>query len=159
MFLRDGDEVYRTYFIDARGDEALGSTWSFLDITAYGRQEAWEDSPGTGRRPRPTPGAAGTTSTTTHSDVLAHVAGIPVEEALLAALALLAGVTVIAGYVRATAAASRRRSDGEVARTASLPARASTGPGHPRRLGDVGAAGDRSPCPGTRRSIGICASR
>jgi len=31
VFLRDGDEVYRTYFIDARGDEALGSTWSFLD--------------------------------------------------------------------------------------------------------------------------------
>ena len=28
VFLRDGDEVYRTYFIDARGDEALGSTWS-----------------------------------------------------------------------------------------------------------------------------------
>jgi hypothetical protein len=36
--------------------------------------------------------------------VLAHVAGIPVEEALLAAPALLAGVTVIGGYVRATAA-------------------------------------------------------
>ena len=32
-------------FIDARGDEALGSTWSFLDITPYGRQEEWEDSP------------------------------------------------------------------------------------------------------------------
>ena len=45
VFLRDGDDVYRTYFIDARGDEALGSTWSFLDITPYGRQEAWEDSP------------------------------------------------------------------------------------------------------------------
>ena len=41
VFLRDGDEVYRTYFIDARGDEALGSTWSFLDITPYGRQEEW----------------------------------------------------------------------------------------------------------------------
>ena len=35
--------------------------------------------------------------------MLAHVAGIPVEEALLAAPALLAAVTVIAGYVRATA--------------------------------------------------------
>jgi predicted dithiol-disulfide oxidoreductase (DUF899 family) len=45
VFLRDGDEVYRTYFIDARGDEALGSTRSFLDITPYGRQEEWEDSP------------------------------------------------------------------------------------------------------------------
>jgi predicted dithiol-disulfide oxidoreductase (DUF899 family) len=42
---RDGDEVYRTYFVDARGDEALGSAWSFLDITPYGRQEEWEDSP------------------------------------------------------------------------------------------------------------------
>ncbi|HYJ49611.1 MAG TPA: hypothetical protein VEX12_06800 [Microbacterium sp.] len=38
------------------------------------------------------------TSTTTHSDVLAHVAGVPVEEALLAAPALLAGVTAIVGY-------------------------------------------------------------
>ena len=43
--LRDGDEVYRTYLIDARGDEALGSTWSLLDITPYGRQEEWEDYP------------------------------------------------------------------------------------------------------------------
>jgi predicted dithiol-disulfide oxidoreductase (DUF899 family) len=44
-FVRDGDDVYRTYFIDARGDEAMGSTWSYLDITALGRQEEWEDSP------------------------------------------------------------------------------------------------------------------
>jgi predicted dithiol-disulfide oxidoreductase (DUF899 family) len=44
-FLRDGDKVFRTYFIDARGDEAMGSTWSYLDITALGRQENWEDSP------------------------------------------------------------------------------------------------------------------
>ena len=61
-----------------------------------------------GRRPRRIPGAAGTTRTTTRSDVLAHVAGIPVEEALLAAPALLAGAAVIAGYVRATAARRRR---------------------------------------------------
>jgi predicted dithiol-disulfide oxidoreductase (DUF899 family) len=44
-FLRDGDRVFRTYFVDARGDEAMGSTWSYLDITALGRQEEWEDSP------------------------------------------------------------------------------------------------------------------
>jgi predicted dithiol-disulfide oxidoreductase (DUF899 family) len=44
-FLRDGDDVYRTYFVNNRGDEALGSTWSYLDITALGRQEIWEDSP------------------------------------------------------------------------------------------------------------------
>jgi hypothetical protein len=35
----------RTYFINNRGDEAMGSTWSYLDITALGRQEEWEDSP------------------------------------------------------------------------------------------------------------------
>ncbi|HEX6587009.1 MAG TPA: DUF899 domain-containing protein [Solirubrobacterales bacterium] len=45
VFLRDGDQIYRTYFIDARGDEAMGSTWSYLDITPFGRQEEWEDSP------------------------------------------------------------------------------------------------------------------
>lgn len=44
-FIRDGDRVFRTYFVDARGDEAMGSTWSYLDITALGRQEDWEDSP------------------------------------------------------------------------------------------------------------------
>ncbi|HUR73316.1 MAG TPA: DUF899 domain-containing protein [Sporichthya sp.] len=44
-FIRDGDSVFRTYFINSRGDEAMGSTWSFLDITALGRQEEWEDSP------------------------------------------------------------------------------------------------------------------
>jgi len=45
VFLRDGDTVYRTYFRNNRGDEALGSTWSYLDITPLGRQETWEDSP------------------------------------------------------------------------------------------------------------------
>jgi predicted dithiol-disulfide oxidoreductase (DUF899 family) len=44
-FLREGDRIYRTYFIESRGDEAMGSTWSYLDITALGRQEEWEDSP------------------------------------------------------------------------------------------------------------------
>jgi predicted dithiol-disulfide oxidoreductase (DUF899 family) len=44
-FIRDGDRVFRSYFINSRGDEALGSTWSYLDMTALGRQEEWEDSP------------------------------------------------------------------------------------------------------------------
>ena len=44
-FIRDGERVFRTYFINSRGDEAMGSTWSYLDITALGRQEEWEDSP------------------------------------------------------------------------------------------------------------------
>ncbi len=45
VFLRDGDNVYRTYFTSERGVEALGSTWTFLDLTPLGRQEDWEDSP------------------------------------------------------------------------------------------------------------------
>jgi len=44
-FIHNGDRVFRTYFINNRGDEALGTTWSFLDMTALGRQEVWEDSP------------------------------------------------------------------------------------------------------------------
>src|SRR5947207_12432618 len=43
--IRDGDRVFRTYFINNRGDEARGSTWSYLDMTALGRQEEWEESP------------------------------------------------------------------------------------------------------------------
>lgn len=45
VFLRDGGTVYRTYFTSGRGVEALGSTWTFLDLTSLGRQETWEDSP------------------------------------------------------------------------------------------------------------------
>jgi predicted dithiol-disulfide oxidoreductase (DUF899 family) len=44
-FLRDGERIFRTYFVDGRGDEQMGSTWNYLDITALGRQELWEDSP------------------------------------------------------------------------------------------------------------------
>jgi predicted dithiol-disulfide oxidoreductase (DUF899 family) len=44
-FIRDGDSIFRTYFINGRGDEAMGGTWAYLDITALGRQENWEDSP------------------------------------------------------------------------------------------------------------------
>lgn len=45
-FIRDEhDRIYRTFFVDGRGDEAFVGTWSLLDITALGRQEDWEDSP------------------------------------------------------------------------------------------------------------------
>ena len=44
-FIRDDDRVFRTYFINNRGDEVMGGTWSYLDLTALGRQEEWEDSP------------------------------------------------------------------------------------------------------------------
>ncbi|HET9198181.1 MAG TPA: DUF899 domain-containing protein [Solirubrobacterales bacterium] len=45
VFLREGGEVFRTYFVDARGDEQMGGTWNYLDVTPLGRQESWEDSP------------------------------------------------------------------------------------------------------------------
>jgi predicted dithiol-disulfide oxidoreductase (DUF899 family) len=44
-FIHDGDDIFHTYFIDNRGDEGMGTTWAYLDITALGRQEQWEDSP------------------------------------------------------------------------------------------------------------------
>lgn len=45
VFIRDGERIFRTYFINNRGDEAMGTVWSYLDITPLGRQEAWEVSP------------------------------------------------------------------------------------------------------------------
>ena len=45
VFLRDGADVYRTYSTAGRGVEALGSVWTFLDLTPLGRQEEWEESP------------------------------------------------------------------------------------------------------------------
>jgi predicted dithiol-disulfide oxidoreductase (DUF899 family) len=46
VFIRDEDgRIFRTYFINNRGDEAMGTTWSYLDLTPLGRQEIWEDSP------------------------------------------------------------------------------------------------------------------
>ena len=44
-FIRDGERIFRTYFINSRGDEAMGTIWSYLDMTALGRQETWEDLP------------------------------------------------------------------------------------------------------------------
>jgi predicted dithiol-disulfide oxidoreductase (DUF899 family) len=44
-FIREGQSVFRTYFLNNRGDEKMGGTWSYLDVTALGRQEDWEDSP------------------------------------------------------------------------------------------------------------------
>jgi predicted dithiol-disulfide oxidoreductase (DUF899 family) len=44
-FFRDGDRVFRTYFVNSRGDEVMGGTWSYLELTALGRQEEQEESP------------------------------------------------------------------------------------------------------------------
>lgn len=45
VFFRDGDTVYHTYSVYARGVENLTDSYSLLDMTPYGRQEDWEDSP------------------------------------------------------------------------------------------------------------------
>ncbi len=45
VFIRDDDAVYRTYYTDRRGVEHLGSHWTYLDLTPWGRQEPWEDTP------------------------------------------------------------------------------------------------------------------
>jgi hypothetical protein len=37
-----GDRTIRTYFINGRGDGAMGNTWSSVDATPPGRQEIWE---------------------------------------------------------------------------------------------------------------------
>jgi predicted dithiol-disulfide oxidoreductase (DUF899 family) len=44
-FFRDGDEIFRTYFTTNRGLEVIGPVWSYLDRSALGRQETWEESP------------------------------------------------------------------------------------------------------------------
>lgn len=44
VFLSDDDHVYRTYFTAGRGVEPAGFR-HLLDLTPYGRQEEWEDSP------------------------------------------------------------------------------------------------------------------
>jgi predicted dithiol-disulfide oxidoreductase (DUF899 family) len=44
-YLRDGDRVFETYWTTGRATEAMGSVYGLLDMTVYGRQETFEDSP------------------------------------------------------------------------------------------------------------------
>ncbi|MFE2297036.1 DUF899 family protein [Streptomyces sp. NPDC059445] len=44
-YLRDGDRVYETYWTTGRGVEPMAPSYGILDMTVYGRQENWEDSP------------------------------------------------------------------------------------------------------------------
>ena len=45
VFFRTGDELYHTYSTYARGCENLTDSYRLLDVTPFGRQEDWEDSP------------------------------------------------------------------------------------------------------------------
>ena len=44
-YLRQGDRVFETYWTTGRGVEAMAPSYGLLDMTVYGRQESWEDSP------------------------------------------------------------------------------------------------------------------
>ncbi len=44
-YLRQGSRVFETYWTTRRGVEAMDNSYRLLDLTVYGRQEAWEDSP------------------------------------------------------------------------------------------------------------------
>ncbi len=53
MFLRDGNRIFHTYSMYARGTEQLGGSYYFLDMTALGRQEDWEEPKGRSDHDRP----------------------------------------------------------------------------------------------------------
>ncbi len=44
-YVRDGDRVFETYWTTVRGVEAMDYSYALMDLTVYGRQETWEDSP------------------------------------------------------------------------------------------------------------------
>ena len=44
-YLRQGSKVFETYWTTRRGVEAMDNSYQLLDLTVYGRQETWEDSP------------------------------------------------------------------------------------------------------------------
>lgn len=44
-YLRDGDRVFETYWTTRRGVEAMDYSYALMDLTVYGRQEPWEQSP------------------------------------------------------------------------------------------------------------------
>jgi predicted dithiol-disulfide oxidoreductase (DUF899 family) len=44
-YLRQGSNAYETYWTTRRGVEVMGNSYALLDLTVYGRQETWEDSP------------------------------------------------------------------------------------------------------------------
>jgi predicted dithiol-disulfide oxidoreductase (DUF899 family) len=57
-YVRDGDRVFETYWTNGRGDEVLDNNYALMDLTVYGRQEAWEDSPPGWLQPRRVDGSS-----------------------------------------------------------------------------------------------------
>jgi len=44
-YVRDGDRVFETYWTTRRGVEVMDNSYALMDLSVYGRQEPWEDSP------------------------------------------------------------------------------------------------------------------
>jgi predicted dithiol-disulfide oxidoreductase (DUF899 family) len=44
-YLREGDRLFETYWTKHRGAEVVDYSYALMDLTAFGRQEEWEDSP------------------------------------------------------------------------------------------------------------------
>ena len=63
VFLREGDDVYRTYFTAHRGVEGLGTVWSLLDITPFAGRRSGRTRPTATRRAIPTTGGGATIDT------------------------------------------------------------------------------------------------
>jgi predicted dithiol-disulfide oxidoreductase (DUF899 family) len=57
-YVRDGDRVFETYWTTRRSVEAVDYSYALMDLTVYGRQEPWEDSPPAGHNSAPTRGLA-----------------------------------------------------------------------------------------------------
>ena len=56
-YVRDGDRVFETYWTTVRGVEAMDYSYALMDLTVYGRQETWEDSPAGWPQPWPVDGS------------------------------------------------------------------------------------------------------
>jgi pimeloyl-ACP methyl ester carboxylesterase len=94
-FIRDGDRVFRTYFTNWRGDEVMGTTWSYLDMTALGRQETSVDLPGIGKS---SPSATGYDTAHMAADIHTLVCALNLEQPYIVGHDL-GGLTTYA-YVR-----------------------------------------------------------
>ena len=56
-YVRNGDRVFETYWTTGRGVEAMDTSYALMDLTVFGRQETWEDSPSGWPQPWPVDGA------------------------------------------------------------------------------------------------------
>ena len=97
-FIRDGERIFRTYFIDARGDEAMGTTWSFLDMTPARAPGGVGGLAGGLPADRAVP-VVELPRPVRRSRVIAHVGGMPLEELLPSVTGASAGLLVARAWI------------------------------------------------------------